>query len=107
MNTKLLVLFLVSIQILVGHSFAQNNRIKKLQSQFDNSLNKNDLDKWMQRLSARPHHLGSIYDKSNAEYIDSLFKSLYYIPSIEINLFGKEIVSFKKDLFKIQRNLYK
>ena len=29
----------------------------------------------MQRLSARPHHLGSPYDKENAEWILSQFKS--------------------------------
>jgi N-acetylated-alpha-linked acidic dipeptidase len=30
---------------------------------------------YMQRLSARPHHVGSPYDKENAEWILSLFKS--------------------------------
>ena len=29
----------------------------------------------MQRLSARPHHVGSPYDKQNAEWILSQFKS--------------------------------
>jgi N-acetylated-alpha-linked acidic dipeptidase len=29
----------------------------------------------MQRLSARPHHVGSVYDKQNAEWILSQFKS--------------------------------
>jgi len=83
MKTKLLLLLLFSVQFLVNQSFAQDNEIIKLQSQFDNSLDKNDLDKWMQRLSARPHHLGSNYDKSNAEYIDSLFKSFGFDSKIE------------------------
>ena len=37
----------------------------------------------MKRLSARPHHLGSAYDKENAEFIASLFKSWGYDTNIE------------------------
>lgn len=33
-----------------------------------------NLRQYMQRLSARPHHLGSAYDKDNAEWILSKFK---------------------------------
>jgi N-acetylated-alpha-linked acidic dipeptidase len=38
---------------------------------------------YMERLSARPHHVGSPYDKDNAEFIASLFKSWGYDTHIE------------------------
>ena len=37
----------------------------------------------MQRLTARPHHLGSAYDKANAEFIASLFREWGYDTKIE------------------------
>jgi len=37
-------------------------------------MNRDDLRNWMQRLSARPHHLGSDYDRQNQEFILSLYK---------------------------------
>ncbi len=37
----------------------------------------------MKRLAAYPHHLGSAYDKSNALYIDSLYKSWGFDSQIE------------------------
>src|SRR5256885_17014442 len=37
----------------------------------------------MQRLSARPHHVGSAYDKENAEWILSKFKSYGWDAHIE------------------------
>jgi N-acetylated-alpha-linked acidic dipeptidase len=39
------------------------------EKQFDASLNRGDLQTWLQRLSAKPHHLGSPADKENAEFI--------------------------------------
>ncbi len=56
---------------------------KALEAQFDAKLNRDNLRNWMQRLSARPHHIGSPYDKDNAEFIASLFKSWGYDTSIE------------------------
>ena len=41
------------------------------------------LREYMRRLSARPHHVGSPYDKENAEFIASLFKSWGYDTHIE------------------------
>src|SRR5262249_28235385 len=38
---------------------------------------------WMKRLSARPHHLGSAYDKENADFIAGLFRSWGYETEIE------------------------
>src|SRR5207245_2804093 len=38
-------------------------------------MNRDDLRNWMQRLAARPHHLGSDYDRQNSEFLPSLFRS--------------------------------
>lgn len=54
-----------------------------LESQFDAKLNRDNLRNWMQRLSAHPHHLGSPYDKDNAEFIASLYRSWGYDTAIE------------------------
>src|SRR5436305_10954062 len=42
-----------------------------------------NLRSYMQRLSARPHHVGSPYDKDNAEWILSKFKEWGLDASIE------------------------
>lgn len=67
------------------HGFTAQSAAKEqaLESQFDSKLNRDDLRNWMQRLSARPHHVGSPYDKENAEFIASLLKSFGFETSIE------------------------
>jgi N-acetylated-alpha-linked acidic dipeptidase len=50
---------------------------------FDASLDRADLQAWLQRLSAKPHHLGSPADKENAEFIAALFRSWGYQTAIE------------------------
>ena len=54
-----------------------------LEAQFDAKMNRDEIRGWMQRLSARPHHLGSDYDRQNAEFIASLFRSWGYDTAIE------------------------
>src|SRR5450631_2184688 len=54
-----------------------------LETQYDTRLDRNDLRDWMKRLSARPHHLGSAYDRDNSEFIASLFRSWGYETAIE------------------------
>jgi N-acetylated-alpha-linked acidic dipeptidase len=53
------------------------------EKQFDGSMNRADLPAWMERLSARPHHLGSPADKENAEFIAAQFRSWGYDTAIE------------------------
>jgi N-acetylated-alpha-linked acidic dipeptidase len=53
------------------------------EKQFDASLNRGDLQTWLQRLSAKPHHLGSPADKENAEFIAAQFRSWGYDTAIE------------------------
>jgi N-acetylated-alpha-linked acidic dipeptidase len=68
---------------MLGFSAANAARERALEAQFDSSLKRDDLRDWLKRLSARPHHLGSAYDKDNAEYIAALFKSWGYDTKIE------------------------
>src|SRR5262249_11788672 len=60
-----------------------SDREKTLEKQFDSFINKDELRDWMKRLSAHPHHLGSAYDKENAEFIAGLFRSWGFDTQIE------------------------
>ena len=68
---------------LLGFSSASATKQHALETQFDANINRDEPREWMRRLSARPHHLGSAYDKQNAEFIASLFKSWGYDTNIE------------------------
>jgi N-acetylated-alpha-linked acidic dipeptidase len=48
------------------------------EEKFDSYLKTSNIDQWIKRLSARPHHLGSAYGKDNAEFMRDLFKSWGY-----------------------------
>src|SRR3954447_10743307 len=65
--------------------FSPDGAVKEhaLESQFDAKLQREHLREWMKHLSARPHHIGSPYDKENAEFLASLFKSWGYEARIE------------------------
>ena len=68
---------------ILGFTAAGAAKQQALEAQFDSKLNRDNLKTWLERLAARPHHLGSAYDRDNAEYIASLFKSWGYETSIE------------------------
>jgi N-acetylated-alpha-linked acidic dipeptidase len=68
---------------LLGFSREASERQRELEARFDSLLKKENLRDWMKRLSARPHHLGSAYDKDNAEFIASQFRSWGYETEIE------------------------
>ena len=55
----------------------------KLDEKFDSYLQANNLDQWMKRLTARPHHISSPYGKANAEFMRDLFRSWGYEAEIE------------------------
>ena len=84
---SLIVLFLAYAngwsQLLMGFDDNQAVAQRALEARFDSSLNRDNLRNWMKRLTARPHHTGSPYDRSNAEFIASLFKSWGYSTTIE------------------------
>ncbi len=73
----------VNDKAILGFIAANAAKEHALEAQFDAKMNREDLRTWMQRLSARPHHLGSDYDRQNAEFIASLFRSWGYQTNIE------------------------
>lgn len=80
-----LLLLLTTPALTAQPIFGFNDPAKEhaLEAKFDASLNRDNLRAWMKRLSARPHHLGSPYDKDNAEFLASLYKSWGYDTAIE------------------------
>lgn len=70
-------------QTLMGFTDANAAKQKDWEKQFDAQLDAKNLDAWMKYLSSRPHHVGSVQDKLNAEYIASLFKQWGYQTQIE------------------------
>jgi len=57
----------------VASLFAADSRL--WEEKFRSIPNRQNLRDYMQRLSARPHHVGSPYDKDNAEWIAAKLKS--------------------------------
>jgi N-acetylated-alpha-linked acidic dipeptidase len=56
---------------------------QKLEAQLDSLGKAADFRLWMQRLAARPHHVGSPYGQENAEFLAGLFRSWGYATRIE------------------------
>ena len=55
----------------------------KLEEKFDAHLKAENLDQWLKKLTAGPHHVGSSYGKVNAEFMRDLFRSWGYEAEIE------------------------
>ncbi|HLX08736.1 MAG TPA: M28 family peptidase, partial [Thermoanaerobaculia bacterium] len=68
---------------LLGFSPAHAAEERALEARFDAALRREELAPWLKRLSARPHHLGSPYDKDNADFIAGLYRSWGYDTRIE------------------------
>ncbi len=62
----------------LGFDAAASNAQRTIESRLDASIDKNEMDQWLRRMSARPHHVGSAAGKENAEFIASLFESWGY-----------------------------
>ncbi len=59
---------------LVGYSPRASQSEREWETKFRANPDPTNLREYMQRLSARPHHVGSPYDKDNAEWILAHFK---------------------------------
>jgi N-acetylated-alpha-linked acidic dipeptidase len=68
---------------LLGFSNDHASQQRALEARFDSHLEAASLREWMKRLSARPHHVGSPYDKDNAEFMAGLFRSWGFQTEIE------------------------
>jgi N-acetylated-alpha-linked acidic dipeptidase len=63
----------------VGRADAQRAR----EAAFDAAIRADEMQTWMKRLAARPHHVGSPYDRENAQFLASLLTSWGYETTIE------------------------
>ncbi len=61
------------------HAAAQ----RALEAKLDAAMDAHQIGEWIRILSARPHHVGSPYDKENAERIAGWFRDWGYETSIE------------------------
>jgi N-acetylated-alpha-linked acidic dipeptidase len=68
---------------IAGYSESSGQAQTETEKKFDSYLNPSNLDLWMKRLAARPHHLGSAYGKESAIFIRDLFNSWGYEAKIE------------------------
>jgi N-acetylated-alpha-linked acidic dipeptidase len=69
--------------ILLGFDAEGSDAQRSLEARFDADLDAADLDRWLKRLSARPHHAGSAASRENAGFIASLFESWGFDVEIE------------------------
>lgn len=65
--------------------FTKENATTEIQAEekFDSYLKASNLDEWMKRLTAKPHHLGSATGKQYAEWMRDQFKSWGYDAQLE------------------------
>jgi len=68
---------------IMGFSDESSKAQLQLESNYDKLLNANNLDEWMQYMTARPHHVGSPYDKKVVDFIATKFKEWGYDVRIE------------------------
>ena len=86
--SALVVLLMVSTlsfsqKSILGYSKESGEAQLKAEEKFDSYLSTKNIEDWIKRLSARPHHVGSPYGKANAEYMRDLFKSWGYDAELE------------------------
>ena len=68
---------------LLGFSPESSKQQIALEEQFDSLLDRRNFRPWMERMTAKPHHLGSAFGKEVAEFIAEQFRSWGYETEIE------------------------
>jgi N-acetylated-alpha-linked acidic dipeptidase len=68
---------------LLGYTSRSASQQKKWEKEFQDGIVPDNIRENMRRLSARPHHVGSPYDKDNAEWILAKFKEWGFDAHIE------------------------
>jgi N-acetylated-alpha-linked acidic dipeptidase len=69
---------IIDAQKIMGFNEANAKSQLDWEKQYDAQLNAKNLDTWMQFLTSRPHHVGSVQGKANADYMANLFRSWGY-----------------------------
>src|SRR5437016_3092562 len=83
MRSRFVSAFGISIIALTLHLSAQNNASGSWDARFRAIPDAANIGEYMKRLSAHPHHVGSPYDKQNAEWILGKFKEFGLDAQIE------------------------
>lgn len=90
MKTKILplLLFLGVISVtaqdkIIGFSEKASEAQERLEADFEKQLSANNLDQWMQLLSAEPHWVGTEYGEKNVKWMEKQFKSWGYKTRID------------------------
>jgi len=73
----------LSGQSVMGFSEDNAKTQLQLEADYDKLLNANNLDEWMKYMTARPHHVGSPYDKKVVDFVAAKFKEWGYDVRIE------------------------
>src|SRR5438045_6609402 len=68
---------------MLGHRSQNSEKEKQWEQKFREGIVPGNIRENMKRLSARPHHVGSPYDKDNAEWMLSKFKEWGFDAHIE------------------------
>jgi len=63
---------------ILGFDAADTSAQRQLESAYDAKLDRDDMDGWLRRLSAKPHHVGAAASKENVDFIAGLFRSWGY-----------------------------
>jgi len=63
---------------ILGYDEAASASQREAEALFDASIDTAEMDGWLKRMSAKPHHVGSPGSKENAEFIAGLFESWGY-----------------------------
>jgi N-acetylated-alpha-linked acidic dipeptidase len=79
----LLLVAAANAQKIMGFTDAHAAKQIDWEKQFDALLNAQNMDTRMQFLSSHPHHVGSVQDKANAEYIADLFRQWGFQTELE------------------------
>ena len=72
-----------SSQSLLGYTTRSAGTERELEKKFQDAVVASNIRENMRRLSARPHNVGSVYDKDNAEWILARFKEWGFEAHIE------------------------
>ncbi len=68
---------------LLGFTVARAEAQRAREAAFDAAIRADEMQTWMKRLAARPHHVGAPYDRENAQFFASLLTSWGYETTIE------------------------
>src|SRR5882762_7922149 len=69
---------------LAGYSAESSRTQRQWEEKLRAIPSQENLRNYMQRLTARPHHVGSPYDKDNAEWLNAKFKEFGLDSHIEV-----------------------